>query len=733
MNSLLQVLALYVLAISASAQCPPVLLNCPNVPQLLCDETTNHAQLWNESYWYDPVYAMHDLPEGAVDLSLTLLDACKTAPISIKYRLYLDLDANGSQETMVDSDALPGWNTVYFNNVNADSLSGGTPRSFDERPVLPELKYGFALQTTTNGDTLTAHVRWANQQNPGNYVQPELPLGVTHRIEWTVTQGAETSTCAWEFMLEDCKKPEVFCGNGLSVNIMPTAMVVLWDSDFLNNVIDNITPANQLITGIRISGTGTGFPLNPDGTPQKYVVFDCNSLGTNLVELWALDKAGNADYCETYVIVQDNLSNCQPTGNVPVACVAFHCDDQPMDEVVMNIDGNNPALPPITLFPPYLNLTGVDGCWSPTGLSLPLLSNYTLTPSLDNNHLNGVSTFDLILINKHILGTEPLNNPYKLIAADANNSRSVTTFDIIELRKLILGVYQELPNNTSWRFVPKDYVFPNPQNPFQQVIPASVSLAAALQGTIKFIGVKVGDINCNAVAHSFAAPPDDRAVTALALPDAALAAGQLLETELYLPTEAAWQGLQFALEFDPEKIVLQEVLPAGLPGFDASNFAQPKPGVLTLSWFNDEARQLPAGTAVLKLRWRAKTAIQFSEVLRLAPKQLHPEAYTRSGEAQTVQLLFGNPADHTKTAIFSPLPNPTGGSARLAVQVSEVAINARLELFDLNSRRVYQSQTDLAAGLHWLDLPADAMPEPGVYFWRVQLGREVATGRLVRF
>ncbi|MBK8965867.1 MAG: hypothetical protein IPM36_04155 [Lewinellaceae bacterium] len=577
MNSLLQVLALYFLAFSASAQCPPVLLNCPDVPQMLCDETNNNAQIWNESYWFDPVYEIHDLPEGAADLSLTILDACKTGPISIKYRLYLDLDANGSQETIVDSDALPGWNKVYFSNANADSLSGGTARSFDERPVLPELKYGFALQTISNGDTTVAAVRWNTQQNPGNYTVPELPLGATHRIEWTVTQGAETSTCGWDFMLEDCKKPDVVCVNGLSVNIMPTAMVVLWDTDFLYNMIDNIAPANLLITGIRVSGTGTGFPLNPDGTPQKFVVFDCNSLGTNLVEHWALDKAGNADYCETYVIVQDNLSSCQSPGNVPLACVTFHCDDQPMDEVAMNIEGSNPALPPITLFPPYLNQTGVDGCWSPAGLNLPLSSDYTLAPSLDNNHLNGVSTFDLILINKHILGTELLNSPYKLMAADANNSRSVTTFDIIELRKLILGVYQELPNNSSWRFVPKDYVFPNPQNPFQQVIPGHVPISAALPGPIEFIGVKVGDINCNAVPHSFAAPPDDRAETALAMPDAPLSAGQLLETELYLPTEMDWQGVQFALEFDPEKLRSRRCMPPGYPVLTKQTSPNPSP------------------------------------------------------------------------------------------------------------------------------------------------------------
>nr|WP_290931855.1 hypothetical protein [Haliscomenobacter sp.] len=32
--------------------------------------------------------------------------------------------------------------------------------------------------------------------------------------------------------------------------------------------------------------------------------------------------------------------------------------------------------------------------------------DFTVTPQLDKNHLNGVSTFDLVLIQKHILGVQ---------------------------------------------------------------------------------------------------------------------------------------------------------------------------------------------------------------------------------------------------------------------------------------------------------------------------------------
>ena len=75
---------------------------------------------------------------------------------------------------------------------------------------------------------------------------------------------------------------------------------------------------------------------------------------------------------------------------------------------------------------------------------------------LDNNWLSGLTTFDLVCIQKHILGLDTLENGYKMLAADANKSNSITTFDIILFRKLILGIDTVLSAYTQpWRFVPE--------------------------------------------------------------------------------------------------------------------------------------------------------------------------------------------------------------------------------------------------------------------------------------
>jgi len=80
-------------------------------------------------------------------------------------------------------------------------------------------------------------------------------------------------------------------------------------------------------------------------------------------------------------------------------------------------------------------------------------ANYQLAGSKDVDYLNGVSTLDLVKIQRHILGLEELDSPYKLIAADVNADDQVKASDLTELRKLILGVIDDLPTNESWRFV----------------------------------------------------------------------------------------------------------------------------------------------------------------------------------------------------------------------------------------------------------------------------------------
>jgi hypothetical protein len=250
---------------------------------------------------------------------------------------------------------------------------------------------------------------------------------------------------------------------------------------------------------------------------------------------------------------------------------------------------------------------------------LPFLgSDYTIVPGKDNDPLNGVSTFDLVLINKHILGLEPLSTPYKMIAADANNSRSITTFDIVELRKLILGIYTELPNNTSWRFVDEAYSFPNASNPFQDIFPETVQLAdlQSNKSDIDFVSVKVGDVNNNAVTSTLTSIEDRTDGTLLFdVQERSVKAGETFTVHFKAAEKV--QGYQFTMNYN--NLEVMDIVPG--TNMKVDNFAVfANEGALTTSWDGNAA-------AEFAVTFRAKAGGNLSQMLGVSSRITKAEAY----------------------------------------------------------------------------------------------------------
>lgn len=134
--------------------------------------------------------------------------------------------------------------------------------------------------------------------------------------------------------------------------------------------------------------------------------------------------------------------------------------------------------------------------------NIPAGSNFSITPTKNTEPANGVLAFDLVLLNKHILGLQPFDSPWKIIAADASNNNTVTTFDVVEIRKVILGLYPSgFPATPSWRFFTASTVFADPNNPFQGGLPPITIAVNNLQADLtggNFFGVKTGDVNNSA-------------------------------------------------------------------------------------------------------------------------------------------------------------------------------------------------------------------------------------------
>ena len=504
------------------------------------------------------------------------------------------------------------------------------------------------------------------------------------------------------------------CINGLSANIMPTAMIQLWASDFLQYTEDNCTPAGQIKIGIRKCGEGTGFPLNADGTVQTSVTFTCAELGTQCVELWAIDAAGNADYCETYVIVQDNLINCPSSDHINVAGVLKTEMTEGVEEGNVLIDGTSTFAPPYS----YFDLSDTFGFYAVTN-SVPLAATFMITPEKDDNPVNGVTTYDLVLISKHILGIESLNSPYKIIAADANKSGSVTTFDVVELRKLILGIYTKLPNNTSWRFVDNSFQFPNLFNPFETLFPETISVADAMTTQVSedFVGVKIGDVNNTSISNASMKAEERTAGTAIFdVEDREVKSGETFEVTF----EAAQhlKGFQFTILLDG-----LEVIGAGeSENVTASNF-----GLV----FDKAATVSVDGVQAFTLRFRATKSGKLSEMLGVSGSITRAEAYGDNGRLGIALRFNGKLISGVGFELYQNQPNPFVSKTSIGFYLPNAA-EATLSVYDETGRTVYSQKGQFAKGENSIILDRALLNNTGLLYYKLETATDSATKKMIQ-
>ena len=709
---------------------PPKFRGCPaqTGPVEMCDHTENDAGYWNAGYWKNlHVPGSTDMSEGLANLAATANDACSKGNLTMRYLLYLDLDHDGDFETVINSINPPPAGMVRFGNAKTPNYTGGELRQFDQRPVPPEEKYRFTI-VTGGFSNITGYVRWNTAKDPTQYIVPQLPHG-DHRIRWIADDGCgNLAYCDYVFRVRDCRAPELICLNGISTDIPVEKVTTLYAQDFLWDVNDNCTPANQVQIAVRKSDGTPGFPLDPDGKPIKSIRFDCSELGKQDVELWAMDYAGNMSVCQTYVSVQDHFSMCSGA-SATVAGALKTAQNEGLQGADVALSGGTPPL----------NLsagTDEDGLFEFPD-AVPYGSDVTIAPAKDNDPLNGVSTYDLSLITKHILGLAPFSSPYKLIAADVNNSRSVTTLDVIELRKLILGIYTDFPKNSSWRFVDADYAFPNPSNPFQEIFPETRQLADLVADALQenFTAVKIGDVSGNAVTNSLL-NPNDRVSTATTLLDVSFAddrAGGLVQAgevfDLSVRATEALLGYQFTLAHPGLEVL--EILPGD--GMRAEHFAAfPAQAAITVSWDGP-------GKPAFTVRFRAVQTGVSDQFFALSSRITRAEAYALPGETggmepKSLALRFGGSEGPVMKAqgfeLYANEPNPWHDRTRIRFYLPEAG-EVTLTVFDPIGRQIISQTRAFGSGFQYFGLDGALLPA-GVFYYRVETAAGSAGGKMVR-
>ncbi len=705
------------------------LLDCFVQPDTGCHLNANQITFWNESYWYSSTYATNDLPEAMTDLQLTLNDNC-FGDVSVSFTLLLDIDNNQVLETAIVSDSLPPANTVMFGNALNPNYSGGEARAFDERLVPQNAKYGFAYQRIFNGLQVTNRVRWVSQALPNQFVDPALPYG-KHKIIWTIQYDSLIQTCTRDIVVRDCKEPIVTCLSGATVNIGTNGTATFGIIAALQGASDNMTTTPQLMYGMRKKGNGSGFPVGPSGQNAFDVKFDCIDVGLfPTVELWVKDKAGNLDSCHTIVNVEDPNTNC--TLNQALNVCVYMPSNEGIETYECLLEMIYPGGDTSFLYETSFQ----SNCIKFT--QIPNASNYRAIPSSNENWLNGLSTYDLVLISRHILGIDTLNTPFKLIAADANQSGSITTFDNVLYRKLILGIDEELSNTNSWQFIDKNYVFQNPLNPFLETPAASISGSGLsfFADTLKFTGIKMGDVNNSAMAQIMHdEESDDRNALQCFLPEQWVKKGEIIEVPIFLKNGERLEGFQLGIQTDPSTLIIKGIF-SNLSNFDQNSYYVQPNGNCRISWIGDTkpATILP-NQSLMTFQMEAQKDFWLSEGFRVA-SDFRSEAYDLNLvkipiTVQFEETVLTSPLSKNDT-LFPPQPNPTTGKIVFPVALKQDGM-VHLHIMDTDGHTVYFIHESYESGNHLIEIPDVFLPISGLYFWKIQGEDTTKTGKFIKY
>lgn len=673
-----------------------------------CDGTTNPKGYWRTSnssgYWqYTQVLKVYDTTPPEIYLSSSITPCVTSSDCKAEVTIPFLLNETCTHESITFQVVID----YYNDNVDQEVING--PRIRGEYP-----KY--------------------------RYID-SFPIG-EHTIEIRVKDGCNnTNSAKTTIHVEDCKAPTPVCLNGLAAELMPVRPIrdvngdsipdagaaVIWANDFIASEVSDCTgPVTYSIS--RLGEI-------PDRN-QTSLLLTCADVGTTLpVAVYAWDHANNPRsvqpdgtqggpnyaFCLTYVLVQDNLLNCAnpDSSRIPIAGRIATENDVP-------VEGVNVAVQNGLYQQTQTNTQGFFGASANIANGNTLID---ITPELDQNYTQGVTTFDIILITKHILGSQPLDSPYKMIAADINNSGSITLLDVIQLRKLILGVDTRFDKNRSWRFVEKAFEFPNPDDPWATIFPEKMRMDAQDLNTLRnadFVAVKIGDVNLSAGSSARNLPATPLEIT---VADEVLEPFKTYQVS-FVADLTHVEGYQFTLQFAPEALELKDIA-YGVAQEENFGWRFLNQGQITTSWNPATTGKLKGQQTLFTLVFSSKTAGRLQDFLSVRNRPTDAEAYDESGNVKAVNFSFqSNLTLYTPFTLYQNIPNPFSGETTIGFFLPEAG-TAHLQIFSADGRLIKLITSSYSAGYQSVKVSKAELSGAGVYYYTLESNGWKATRKML--
>ena len=607
-----------------------------------------------------------------------------------------------------------------YDNVNCSGradfsfsvLENCTPDDVEIRVFLKEFNQSVALTDDNDLSESVLSGTFPNFEISGIY-----PIGQHTFIVEARDGCGNTDYLELPFEVKDCVGPTPLCLE-LSTGLMPVidqlnnqidGMIVIWATDVVRSEIDDCNP--PVTFSIHKQSAVDEGTDEPD-PGQTNVTITCEDGPIVGIYVYAWDATGFSNRCFTNIIIGNQEDICATANFAAIAGNIRTTEDAVLENVEVFLSGAS-----LDTLPTFNN-----------GLYLynkvEVGADYTITPYKNDDPKNGVNTMDLIRINRHILGSQRLDDPYLMIAADVNNSKTVTALDVIQIRKLILSLDTEFQDNTSWRFIDKSFEFESPEQPFEVEWPNEIQFEEIEDShlAMDFVAVKIGDVNKDAVANR-AGAVETRNENSLTfnMADQRVEVGETVEVPFYINQKDQLAGLQFTLKINTEQFLINQIRPSVLTELDQNfNLTKLEEGMFAFVWQTSDGLNFNESDAPLfYLEMTAIASTSLANGLSISSRITPAIGFSETGTSFDLDLQFKpGSTEELSDQEIAINPNPFKQQTSISFYQS-VKGQTSVRVYAMDGKMVHQQLHWLEKGQQFINIDAEGW-NAGIYIVKIE-------------
>ena len=327
---------------------------------------------------------------------------------------------------------------------------------------------------------------------------------------------------------------------------------------------------------------------------------------------------------------------------------------------------------------------------------IPYNSNIDIRPTKNNDSIvaNGVDAMDLALMSDHILNKKRFSTPYQILAADVSQNELISVHDINWIQSLILGKSASFPGSKLWTFVPTDYIFNTPLQPWN---PDTSRIYLAQKTSLynrDFTGIKLGDVNDSRDQNVPFRPLD---TLEFRLPRINALPGSIVHMPISISAVNELKALQLQLSWDNSQLEFISLTPMAIdPKFETYK------SDISLLWFTPNSSvNFSENTQLFSMNFRVLPSIKKETKLELRENITPLKSYDTEGRRIVNRFVGGSVGLATgineiyAESEWNIRPNPNAGSFTLEREASNNSSQLKaIEIKDALGRTVYHKRME---------------------------------------